>query len=244
MLLIDWRKFSANQKHYPDLGRTVASSKWNFCTRLSGIISQETSGGVAKCRLLACSRPSDSREQRGVKNSRKSEGDCSPLSFSASVAFIFFFFFCPLFYLAPLKPGQLLCHSLALGALIFIPYWIAFHIAIAYNVDIDKNSSFPNTYYVPRALIICPNRFQSWVINLADRRPLRGNFWFSICCSWDSPRAYSLIFSGKRSEPGKILLVRGKATLLTSVSSFACLHDTPWIDCFFAISVEGEGSHL
>ena len=215
VLLIDWRKFSANQKHYPDLGRTVASSKWNFCTRLSDIISRETRGGVAKCRLLACSRPSDSRERRGVKNSRKSEGDWRELSsLFLCLRRFHFFFFCPFFYLAPLRPGQLLCHSLALGAQIFIPYWIAFHIAIAYNVDIDKNSSFPNTCSVPRALILCPNPFLSWVINLADRRPLRGNFWFSICCSWDSPRACPLIFSGKRSEPGKILLVSGKATPL------------------------------
>ena len=30
MLLIGWSKFSANQKHYPDLG-TDSSSIWNFC---------------------------------------------------------------------------------------------------------------------------------------------------------------------------------------------------------------------
>ena len=124
---------------------------------------------------LACSRPSDSRQRREVKNSRKSEGDWRELS-TLFPCLRRFHFFCPLFYLAPLRPGQLLCHSLALGAQIFIPYWIAFHIAIAYNVDIDKNSSFPNTYSVPRTSILCPNPGLSWVINLADRRPLRGNF--------------------------------------------------------------------
>ena len=244
MLLIGWRKFSVNQKHYPDLG-TVASSKWNFCTRFSDVISRDNRGGVAKSRLLitlACSRPPDSRERRGVKNSRKSEGNWRKFS-SLFLCLRRFQFFWPLFYLAPLRPGQLLCHSLALGAQIFIPYWIAFHIAIAYNVDIDKNSSFPNTYYVPWALIICPNRFLSWVINLADRRPLRGNFWFSICCSWDSLRACPLIFSGKQSEPWKKLLVSGKVTPLTSVFSFACRHDIPWIDCFLAVLM-GEGGRL
>ena len=139
-----------------------------------------------------------------------------------------------------LVPGQLLRHSLALGTQILIPYWIAFHIAIAYNVDIDKNSSFPNTCSVPRALILCPNPFLSWVINLANRRPLRGNFWSSIGWSWDSLRACPLIFSGKQSEPRKKLLVSGKATPLTSVSSFVCRHDIPWIDYFLAVLM-GEG---
>ena len=126
---------------------------------------------------LTYSRPSDSRERREVKNARKNERDWRELSsLFLCLCRFHFFFFCPLFYLASLRPGQLLCHSLALGAQIFIPYWIAFHIAIAYNVDIDKNSSFPNTCSVPRALILCPNPFLSWVINLADRRPLRGNF--------------------------------------------------------------------
>ena len=34
----DWlSKFSANKKHFPDLGR-VKSSVWNFCTYLSEVI--------------------------------------------------------------------------------------------------------------------------------------------------------------------------------------------------------------
>ena len=43
---------STNQKHYPDLGSDT-SSAWNFCARLSDVISQETIGGVTKCRLFS-----------------------------------------------------------------------------------------------------------------------------------------------------------------------------------------------
>ena len=40
VLLIGWSKFSANQKHYPDLGSDT-SSVWNFWARSSHVISQE-----------------------------------------------------------------------------------------------------------------------------------------------------------------------------------------------------------
>ena len=248
MLPIGWRRFSANQKHYP----LVLSRHQNGISALVCQTSFRGKSVVASrnvgCFLaLTCSRPSDSRDRREVKKARRNERDWRELSslFLCLRRFHFFFFFCPLFHLASLRPGQLLCHSLALGAQIFIPYWIAFHIAIANHVDIEKNSSFPNTCSVPRALILCPNPFQSWVIYLADRRPLRGNFWFSICCSWDSLRACPLIFSGKQSEPRKKLLVSGKATPLTSVSSFACRHDIPWIDYFLAVLIlEGGLSPL
>ena len=43
---------STNQKHYPDSG-SVASSVWNFCSRLSDVISRKNSGSVAKCRLFS-----------------------------------------------------------------------------------------------------------------------------------------------------------------------------------------------
>ena len=39
------------RKHYPDLGSDT-SSLWDFWTRFSDVISRETSGGVAKCRLF------------------------------------------------------------------------------------------------------------------------------------------------------------------------------------------------
>ena len=43
----DWlSKFSANKKYFADLG-----SVWNFCTHLSDVI-WETSSGVAKCELF------------------------------------------------------------------------------------------------------------------------------------------------------------------------------------------------
>ena len=41
-----------NQKHFPVLG-SEASSVWNFCARFSGIIAQETSGSMSKCRLFS-----------------------------------------------------------------------------------------------------------------------------------------------------------------------------------------------
>ena len=41
-----------NQKHFPVLG-SEASSVWNFCTRFSGIIAQETSGSISKCWLFS-----------------------------------------------------------------------------------------------------------------------------------------------------------------------------------------------
>ena len=112
-------------RHYPDLGRTVVSSKWNFCTRLSDIISQETRGGVAKCRLLACSRPSDSRERRGVKNSRKSEGDWRELSslFLCLRRFHFFFFFFAPFFTWRLSNQASFCVILWLWV-----HWYSFHI--------------------------------------------------------------------------------------------------------------------
>ena len=40
MLLIGWKFFSTDQKHYPDLGRST-SSVWNFYTRFSPVISSE-----------------------------------------------------------------------------------------------------------------------------------------------------------------------------------------------------------
>ena len=52
VLRIGWKFASTNQKHYPDLG-SDASSVWNFCTRFSDVIWRETSGDVAKCRLLS-----------------------------------------------------------------------------------------------------------------------------------------------------------------------------------------------
>ena len=143
---------------------------------------------------LTCSSKERKEKREGLERALLS------LSLPPSLSF---FFLCPLFYLASLRPGQFLCHSLALGTQIFIPYWIAFHIAIAYNVDIDKNSSFPNTCSVPRALILCPNPFLSWVINLANRRPLRGNFWSSIGCSWDSLRACPLFSVASKASQEK-----------------------------------------
>ena len=51
MLLIGWSKFSANKKHFPDLG-SVKSSLRNFCTHLSDVI-RETSSGITKCELFS-----------------------------------------------------------------------------------------------------------------------------------------------------------------------------------------------
>ena len=53
-LLLTWlSKFSANQKHYPDLG-SDSSSVWNFCSPPSDVISRgETTGGVVKGRLFS-----------------------------------------------------------------------------------------------------------------------------------------------------------------------------------------------
>ena len=39
VLLVGWSKFSANQKHYPDLS-SYASSAMNFCSRFSHVISR------------------------------------------------------------------------------------------------------------------------------------------------------------------------------------------------------------
>ena len=43
---------ATNQKHYPDLGSDT-SSVWIFYSRSSDVISRETSGDVAKCRLFS-----------------------------------------------------------------------------------------------------------------------------------------------------------------------------------------------
>ena len=51
-LLIDWSKFSTNQKHDQDLGCDT-SSVWNLCAYSSDVISWETVSSIAipKCRL-------------------------------------------------------------------------------------------------------------------------------------------------------------------------------------------------
>ena len=45
VLLIGWRKFLTNQKHYPGLAIDASSAQTSFCG--------ETSGGVVKCRLIS-----------------------------------------------------------------------------------------------------------------------------------------------------------------------------------------------
>ena len=53
MFSSDWLKIvSSNQKHYPVLDSDT-SSEWNFYAHFSDVISRETNGDVAKCRLFS-----------------------------------------------------------------------------------------------------------------------------------------------------------------------------------------------
>ena len=100
MLLIGWRKFSANQKHCP----LVRSRHQNG---ISALVCQTSFRGkpvVASrnvgCFLtLTCSRPSDSRERREVKNARKNERDWRELFSLFLCLRRFHFFFLPPFLL-------------------------------------------------------------------------------------------------------------------------------------------------
>ena len=71
VLVIGLSKFSTNQKHYPDLGsqypdlgsqiwvpRFDASPVWNFCARISDVISRTNQrGSVRKCLLFSQAIP-------------------------------------------------------------------------------------------------------------------------------------------------------------------------------------------
>ena len=62
----DWLKICLDQSKalYPDLG-CDSSSVWNFCTRFSDLISQETSGCVAKCRLFSGAKQNTTEQSLG-----------------------------------------------------------------------------------------------------------------------------------------------------------------------------------
>ena len=62
----DWLKICLDQSKalYPDLG-CDSSSVWNFCTRFSDLISQETRGCVEKCRLFSGAKQNTTEQSLG-----------------------------------------------------------------------------------------------------------------------------------------------------------------------------------